>query len=32
MSYPMSYQPSATRYEGMQYRRSGRSGLKLSAM
>ena len=32
MSYPMSYQPSATRYEGMQYRRSGRSGLKLPAI
>ncbi len=28
----MSYQPDATRYAAMQYRRSGRSGLKLPAV
>ena len=28
----MSYQPASTRYDGMQYRRSGRSGLRLPAV
>jgi L-glyceraldehyde 3-phosphate reductase len=28
----MSYQPAATRYDAMQYRRSGRSGLRLPAV
>jgi L-glyceraldehyde 3-phosphate reductase len=29
---PMFYQPSASRYDAMQYNRCGRSGLKLSAL